>query len=58
MPMPQRDAPPSTGAGAVAAALRAAGWTGTIGLEGWAATDTDTALRRFRDAFSVLAPAA
>ncbi|GLZ53485.1 TIM barrel protein [Actinomycetospora sp. NBRC 106378] len=39
--------------GAIAAALDAADWQGTVGLEGWAATDTDTALRRFRDAFSV-----
>ena len=37
---------------AVARALRETGYTGVVGLEGWASTDSDTALRRFREAFT------
>ena len=37
---------------AVAAALREMGYTGTIGLEGWASGDSEVALQRFRAAFS------
>ena len=37
---------------AVAAALRAGGYQGTIGLEAWARHDSHTALQRFRDAFT------
>ncbi len=37
---------------AIAGALVAAGYHGTIGLEGWAARDTETTLQRFREAFS------
>ena len=37
---------------AVAAALRSAGYSGTIGLEAWARDDSATALMRFRDAFA------
>jgi len=38
---------------AVAAALADVGYTGVVGLEAWASGDTDTALRRFREAFAV-----
>jgi hydroxypyruvate isomerase len=38
---------------AVAAALHRLGYTGVIGLEGWASGDPDTALDRFRSAFTV-----
>lgn len=37
---------------AVAAALRDLGYDGVVGLEAWAATDSETALRSFRGAFS------
>jgi hydroxypyruvate isomerase len=37
---------------AVARALHEAGYTGVVGLEAWAADDSHTALRRFRDAFT------
>ena len=37
---------------AVAAALDRLGYTGVVGLEGWASTDPITALERFRAAFS------
>ncbi|MCO1659457.1 TIM barrel protein [Pseudonocardia humida] len=37
---------------AVARALRRAGYTGVVGLEGWASGDPDTALDRFREAFT------
>ncbi len=37
---------------AVAAALRAAGYTGVVGLEAWASNDSRTALERFRETFS------
>ena len=38
---------------AIAAALHAMGYHGTIGLEAWPAGDDETALTRFRDAFSL-----
>ena len=38
---------------AVAAALHRLGYTGVVGLEGWASGDTDVALQRFREAFTV-----
>jgi hydroxypyruvate isomerase len=38
---------------AVAAALAACGYRGTIGLEGWASSDGGEALERFRTAFTV-----
>ncbi len=38
---------------AVARALAAAGYRGPVGLEGFAGTDPETALRRFREAFTV-----
>ncbi|WP_290871023.1 TIM barrel protein [Aquabacterium sp.] len=38
---------------AIARALDAAGWQGVIGLEGWAATDDELALQRFRSAFTL-----
>ena len=38
---------------AVAAALAEAGYTGVVGLEAWASGDTHTALRRFREAFTL-----
>ena len=38
---------------AVAAALDRLGYTGVVGLEGWASGDPDTALDRFRSAFTV-----
>jgi hydroxypyruvate isomerase len=37
---------------AVAAALLATGYRGTVGLEGWASGDDVVALERFRAAFS------
>ncbi len=37
---------------AVAAALHDVGWTGVVGLEAFASSDTPTALRRFREAFT------
>jgi hydroxypyruvate isomerase len=38
---------------AVAAALNQLGYTGVVGLEGWASGDPETALEQFRDAFTV-----
>ena len=38
---------------AIARALTAIGYQGTIGLEAWASGDDELALRRFRDAFTV-----
>jgi len=38
---------------AVASALDGLGYRGVVGLEGWASGDTDVALRRFRDAFTI-----
>jgi hydroxypyruvate isomerase len=38
---------------AVARALSAMGYRGTVGLEGWASGDDELALRRFREAFSL-----
>jgi hypothetical protein len=38
---------------AVAAALDRLGYTGVVGLEGWASGDPETALDRFRGAFTV-----
>lgn len=38
---------------AIARALAALGYLGTIGLEGWASGDDELALRRFREAFTV-----
>jgi hydroxypyruvate isomerase len=38
---------------AVAAALNQLGYTGVVGLEGWASGDPETALDRFRGAFTV-----
>jgi hydroxypyruvate isomerase len=38
---------------AVAAALDRLGYTGVVGLEGWASGDPETALEQFRDAFTV-----
>ncbi len=43
---------------AIARALRELGYTGTIGLEGWASGDDELALERFREAFTVPAAAA
>ncbi|GAB3392319.1 TIM barrel protein [Azotobacter armeniacus] len=37
---------------AVARALRDMGYTGVVGLEGWASEDSELALQRFRNAFS------
>jgi hydroxypyruvate isomerase len=37
---------------AIAAALRRLGYTGVVALEGWASGDPETALARFRDAFT------
>ncbi|ACO79306.1 Xylose isomerase-like TIM barrel protein, probably inolved in myo-inositol catabolism [Azotobacter vinelandii CA] len=37
---------------AIAKALREMGYGGVVGLEGWASGDSETALRRFREAFS------
>jgi hydroxypyruvate isomerase len=39
---------------ALARTLAEIGYTGTVGLEGWASTDPDLALERFREAFSPL----
>ena len=36
---------------AIAAALRRIGYDGTVGLEAFAESDSELALRRFRDAF-------
>ncbi|MFJ8491946.1 TIM barrel protein [Streptomyces sp. NPDC094038] len=41
---------------AVARALHSFGYTGVIGLEGWARDDSDAALDAFRDAFTIAAP--
>jgi hydroxypyruvate isomerase len=38
---------------AVARALAEMGYTGTVGLEAWASGDSEVALRRFREAFTV-----
>jgi hydroxypyruvate isomerase len=38
---------------AVARALAAMGYRGTIGMEAWASGDDELALKRFRDAFTV-----
>ncbi|WP_132544589.1 TIM barrel protein [Plasticicumulans lactativorans] len=38
---------------AIARALDALGWRGTVGLEGWASGDDEVALQRFRDAFTL-----
>ncbi len=38
---------------AVAQALAATGWTGTVGLEAFASSDSELALQRFRDAFTL-----
>jgi hydroxypyruvate isomerase len=38
---------------AIAAALRKHGYGGTVGLEAFASADSDLALRRFRDAFTI-----
>jgi hydroxypyruvate isomerase len=38
---------------AIAAALHRLGYTGVVGLEGWASGDPDAALDRFRSAFTV-----
>ncbi|HET9874070.1 MAG TPA: TIM barrel protein [Propionibacteriaceae bacterium] len=38
---------------AIAKALRAVGYDGTVGLEAWASTDSNLALTRFRDAFTL-----
>jgi hydroxypyruvate isomerase len=38
---------------AVAAALDRLGYTGVVGLEGWASGDPELALRRFHTAFTV-----
>ncbi len=40
---------------AVAAALHRLGYTGVVGLEGWASGDPEVALERFREAFTVRA---
>jgi hydroxypyruvate isomerase len=37
---------------AIARSLHETGYAGVVGLEAWAAEDSDTALRRFREAFS------
>ncbi|MBW8796288.1 MAG: TIM barrel protein [Streptomyces sp.] len=42
---------------AIARALHALGYTGVIGLEGWARDDSDAALDAFRDAFTIAVPA-
>jgi hydroxypyruvate isomerase len=39
--------------GAIAAALHDMGYTGTIGLEGFASGDPEEAVRRFRDTFTI-----
>ena len=38
---------------AIAQALAAIGYRGTIGLEAWASGDDELALRRFREAFTL-----
>ena len=38
---------------AIAGALAAMGWQGTVALEAWARDDSEQALRRFRDAFTL-----
>ncbi len=38
---------------AIARALNEERYTGTIGLEAWAAGDSESALRRFREAFTL-----
>lgn len=38
---------------AIARALHAMGYTGVVGLEGWASGDSETALERFRQAFTL-----
>ncbi|MDV7210990.1 TIM barrel protein [Azotobacter beijerinckii] len=38
---------------AIAWALHAMGYQGVVGLEGWASGEPETALRRFREAFSI-----
>jgi hydroxypyruvate isomerase len=38
---------------AIAAALGELGYAGTVGLEAWASGDSEVALRRFRDAFTL-----
>ena len=38
---------------AIARALAEMGYAGTIGLEAWASGDSELALERFRDAFTV-----
>jgi hydroxypyruvate isomerase len=38
---------------AIARALKDMGYRGTIGMEAWASGDDETALARFRDAFTV-----
>ncbi len=38
---------------AIARALKALGYTGTVGLEAWPSADDELALRRFREAFTV-----
>ncbi|WP_312182840.1 TIM barrel protein [Arthrobacter sp.] len=42
---------------AVARALEQAGYTGTVGMEAWAESDSALALDRFREAFTVRRPA-
>ena len=38
---------------AIARALEQAGYTGTVGMEAWAESDSGLALERFREAFTV-----
>ena len=38
---------------AIARALHAMGYTGVVGLEGWASGDSELALERFRQAFTL-----
>jgi hydroxypyruvate isomerase len=38
---------------AIARALHEMGYQGVVGLEGWASGEPETALRRFREAFSI-----
>jgi hydroxypyruvate isomerase len=38
---------------AIARALADLGYAGVVGLEGWAKTDSDLALARFREAFTL-----
>ena len=42
---------------AVARALADAGYRGTVGLEAWASSDSELALQRFREAFTLPVPA-